>query len=145
MEADLVITLRCQNKKHRSFVRKMLSDDAKRPLFEEEVAKSERDWFNALEDVESADWVKAKKGETLHAGWLLDGDYEKALMEIERSLCKAGVQEVRAVVAGDEGWFQLWLQHDGKLKEYSNWRGAELDELFDEEGDMAKVLDSLES
>ena len=53
MEASLVLNLHCKDKPHRDFVRLMLSDDADRPLFEEDVSESARDWFNALEDIVS--------------------------------------------------------------------------------------------
>ena len=143
METELVISFRCQNTKQRDFLTLMLSDDANRPLFEEDVNPELRKWFHALEDVDSADWVSAGKGYTVHAGWFPGCEFEETLMEIDSCLRKADVEEMRAVVAGDEGWYMLWLQQNGTLKEYSSLQGMELDELFDGVDDLAVVLDTL--
>lgn len=144
MEASLILSLRCNNQAHCDFIRLMMSTDADRPLFEEDVAESERYWFNALEDIDSAEWVAVKGDDTVHAGWTIGGwDFEKDLQDTFGYLTAAGVDDIRAVIAGDEGWYQLWIQNSGKLTHYETWQGKELEELFDGSENLAKVLDSL--
>jgi hypothetical protein len=144
MEASLVLSLRCKDKPHRDFVHLMMSVDANRPLFEEDVAESERDWFNALEDIDSAEWVEKKGDHIIHAGWTIGGwDYEDDIQDIFAYLTAAGVEDVRVLIVGDECWYQLLWQKDGKLEKYDSWQGKELDVLFDEGEELMEVLDRL--
>lgn len=144
VEASVVLSLHCNDKSHRDFISLMLSDDPGRPLFEEDVAESERDWFKAMEDIDSAEWVEKKNGNIIHAGWTIGGwEYESDIKETIGYLTSAGLEDIRIVIVGDEGWYQLLMLKKGNLKQYDSWQGKELGELFDGVKKTAEVLDSL--
>ena len=144
MEASLTLSIRCASEAQRDFVQLMLGDGPERPLFEDDVAATERDWFNALEEAAGAEWVEAKGAETLHAGWTLGGwEWETEVEELLQCLKGVGIARISAVVAGDEGWYQLWLLRDGKQERHDSWQGRSLDQLFDGRRNLAAVLDGL--
>lgn len=144
MEASLIVRVECRDTAHRDFVRLMLGAEVERPLFEDEVAESERAWFKALEDVLTAEVAEPRGDKALEAAWTLGGtDWDEDLRDILQCLKRADVLDAYAVVAGDEGWYELWVLQNHKVARHSRWKGRDLADLFDGQEDLGLVLDRI--
>ncbi len=145
MEAGLIMRIECVDSTQRDFVQLMLSDSDERPIFEDEVPVAQRKWFVALEDVATADEDVSTKGDTVvYATWTLGGaEWEGDVRDAIQCLKKCGIQDIYAVVEGDEGWYELWVMSDGKLTRYESWKGKALEALFEGKNNFAPVLDKI--
>lgn len=144
MEASLIARVECVSAAQCDFLRLMLEESEARPLFEDEVAESQRVWFRALEDIITPEAQEARGERTLSAVWTLGGmDWEEDVRDILQALKAAKVQDVYAVLADDEGGYALRVLREGRVKAYDRWQGRELGELFGGQRDVDGVLDRI--
>ena len=138
MEAGLILRLECTDTDQCDFVYLMLDNAADRPMDEDEVSSEYRDAFSALEDIEIPEYVGKHGDTTIEATWTLGGaDIEGDVEEILKCLKKCQVQDAFAILAGDEGWFELWILNQGKISSDDEWNGESLEDLIyaDEDDD----------
>lgn len=144
MEASLIARVECRDAAQRDFVRLMLSDSEERPIFEEDVPAGARGWFSALEDIATAEDISTAGEWTLYATWTLGGvEWDEDVRFNLQCFKQAGVADVYAAVAGDEGWYELWILRDGKLRRHEKWQGKGLGRLLNGKDDLSRPLDKI--
>ena len=141
MEISLVARVTCTSQIQCNFIQRMLGDDTDRPLFEDDVDPQERDWFNALEDTDTVDSVSIKGDRVLYINWLVTDTDE--IRDLFGYLSRAEVEDIYGVIAGDEGWYELWIVEKGKLKEYGQWNGKSVTTLCEKERSLGKLLERI--
>lgn len=136
--------IECVNTSQRDFVQIMLDDSGNRSLFEDDVEEGQQQWFEALEDIETAEEVRRKADATLYATWTIGGaDWDDDVRETLKSLKKCGVTDVYGVVEADEGWYELWILNNGQISRQEDWEGESLEELCEGKNNLHLVLDKL--
>jgi len=60
----------------------------------------------------------------------LGGDWQDVLAESMGDLEYSGATGFFAVIWGDDGWYEILTQIDGRLRNYQYWEGEELDEFL---------------
>ena len=148
MEAGLILRIECVDILQCDFVFLMLDPNGDRPLDEDDVAPEQQSWFTALEDMDCANEYVEKKGNTtIEASWTLGGvDIEEDVQDMFGYLKQCGVSDVFGILAGDEGWYELWVLRQDKISRYDEWKGEWLEDmLFNEEiePDFFVVLDRI--
>ena len=145
MEAGLILRIECVDRLQRDFVFLMLDPNGDRPLDEDDVSPEQQSWFTALEDMVSANEYAGKKGNTtIEATWTLGGvDIEEDVEEIVGYLQQCGVSDVFGILAGDEGWYELWILKQDKITRYEDWLDDSLEALFDGKDNLQPVLNKI--
>lgn len=141
MELNLVVRMRCANNAQRKFILRLLRDNIDRPIFEEDVAPHEREWFRVLDEIDSPSSIRTAKPEVLYLMWM--GSDDEQLLENVRRLGHLQPADLHAVIVGDEGWYRLWVRTNGHLNEYETWHDKDVIEIFEGSRNVERVLDKL--
>lgn len=143
MEVDVMVSIQAVSSSQKRFLKTMLGDDKNRPLDEEDLPEDQQGWFEPMDLINPADVVKGLSGNRVHAFYTLGGDWDENLDDLLAALAEIEVRDAYAVVVGDEGWFQLWVQRQGQTEQHDEWQGRSLDALFSGRQSLGKVLDKL--
>ena len=141
LEANFALRFDCENAVIRRKVIEFLNDDT-RPVFIEDVEKQYEYLFNALEYVENPDSLDIVGETTVHAYFLLGGDYEQDMMDLLKSFLKAKVQYLVAYLEADDDIVFIYEQK-GKFKEYKKWDEDRVDEARADSNKGFAYLDEL--
>lgn len=137
MEAGLILRIECADETQCDFVFLMLDPTSDRPLDEDDVGVVQQKCYAALDEVEPANEVIEQTGTTtIQASWTLGGvDIEEDVQDIYGALKGCGVSDVFGILAGDDGWFELWVLKQGKLTRHDEWGGESLEDFIYAEND----------
>lgn len=108
------------------------------PTFRTVSSPRERAWFQALEDIDTADGSYPSGELVLDIVWEgTDLDDFKASLEY---LEQAGVVDIYGAIESDEGGGELWIFKNGELRTHEQWEGEPVITLFEQEEDLGDLL-----
>ena len=87
-----------------------------RPVFEDEIEPVYRKLFNALEYTEYADDLRRFADRTIHAYFLMGGDFDDDLRYFFDCLHKGGAEIAVAAIEADEFEGLIYMDAHGKIK-----------------------------
>ena len=139
MEITLTTTITCASPAQQKFIFSLL--DGGDSIDEAEVKKNQMPWYHALQDLAPPDYINKTGKQALEASWLApDLDEHKAAVA---ALATAGVKDAYSVLAGDDGWYLLWVLAESKLIEYEKWNGKPVTDLFEGKEDHIPILEKI--
>jgi hypothetical protein len=119
VEAGCCIIFDMPSQDLRDKAAEFLAEDS-RPVFEDEVAPEYRTLFNALEYTEYADDLRIAADKSIHAYFLMGGDFDDDVRYFFDCLHKAGAEIAVAAIEADEFEGLIYMGADGKIKTLGN-------------------------
>jgi hypothetical protein len=141
MEANLTLRFECDDLNIRRNIVTILKEDS-RPTFADEVDEAYRYIFEALEYVESPETIKTPGTTTVHAYFLLHGDYDEDTCNLLEGLYKCKVQRLVTFLEADDD-IQLLYEQNGKIKQLDEWDEDRMDDARDDLQSTFTYLDEL--
>jgi len=115
MEANCCIILDMPNQDLRDKAAEFLTEDH-RPVFEDEVEPAYRSLFNALEFTEYADNLRIVADKSIHAYFLMGGNFDDDVRYFFDCLHKGGALIAIAAIEADEFEGLIHMDAEGKVK-----------------------------
>lgn len=119
MEANCCIIFDMPDQVLRDKAVEFLTEES-RPVFEDEVEPQYRTLFNALEYTEYADDLRKVADKSIHAYFLMGGDFDDDIRYFFDCLHKAGALIAIAAIEADEFEGLVHMDAKGKIKTLGN-------------------------
>jgi len=89
-------------------------------------------------------YCKNLNQESLRLDWdCLGGDWDELIPKTIDKLVDSGAEGLFAVIAGDDGWYEVWTHVKGTLRVYHDWGALSLEEQLDGQEDFLTFINGV--